>query len=60
MKTNDGWYSPHSGQYVILSFWKGWIAAIKQIYPCNAYRLVNAETDEVVEEISGNGEVNLN
>lgn len=49
-----------SGQYIILSFWKGWIAAIKEYYPSQPHRLINAETGEVVEEVSGNKKVILN
>lgn len=53
------WYSPIEGQYVTKSFWEGWKSAILQYYPCEGLRLVNSETGEVVENIPGNGVVQI-
>ena len=53
------WYSPIEGQFVTLTFWKGWKAATMQNYPCPSLRLINAETKEVIEEIKGNGKVGI-
>lgn len=54
------WYSPIEGKFVTLTFWNGWKAATKQNYPCPTLRLVDADTEEVIEEIPGNGKVSLN
>jgi len=53
------WHSPIEGQFVTLTFWKGWKAATTMYYPCPSLRLINAETKEVVEEIKGNGKVGV-
>jgi hypothetical protein len=47
------------GQYVSKSFWQGWKSAIMQHYPCEGLRLIDSETGEVVENVSGNGIVQL-
>lgn len=55
----DVWHSPIEGQFVIKSYWEGYKAAIKFYYPCSSLRLINAETEEVVEYIPGNGSVGV-
>jgi len=46
-------------QFVTLTFWKGYVAGTKQFYPCPSLRLINAETEETVEEVHGNGKVEM-
>lgn len=54
------WFRPPECSYVSKEYAKGYISCIKSYYPCPNIRLIDAETGEIVEEISGNGEVHLN
>ena len=53
------WADAPCMQFVTLTFWKGYVAGTKQFSSCPSLRLVNAEIEEVVEEIKGNRKVEI-
>ncbi len=54
------WYEPVEASWVGKEFTRGYIACSQGYYPSPDIKIVNAETDEVIEEIKGNGEVYVN
>lgn len=50
------WYSPVSGMGT-RHYVNGFVAGIKQLYPCPDVRIINYHTEEVIEIINGNSGV---
>tara|TARA_Y100000310_G_C20688111_1_gene820410 strand:+ start:2040 stop:2315 length:276 start_codon:yes stop_codon:yes gene_type:complete len=59
MEFNALWHSPIEGQFVGREYARGYIACSQSYYPSPDIRIIKAETEEVVEERKGNGEVNV-
>ena len=54
------WYCPVCAQFVSKEFTRGYVSCCKGYYPCPDIKIVDAYTEEVVEEITGNGKVTVN
>ncbi len=54
------WYCPVEAQFVSREFTNGYLSCCKGYYPCPDIKIINAYTEEVVEEITGNGKVHVN
>ena len=58
--SNGNWCEPISGQYISLTFWRGWKAGVSLYYPSYSLRLIDSKTREIVEEFIGNTNVMSN